>query len=426
MLWYFLSQGREVVYHSAELASTIVITRDPSNGVLNISEVIVKLSMTTIPSLLNPETIFIFDAKAQEAKEPPVTNAFLIETSSRNTRNYAQTMRTDVEFYGIPSYSLTELLGIRHYFNLEENEVVGRCASIGPSFRYVLTKRDFTDVVKRVDDTIKNVDPGKISAYMDDTFINTNAHNDVSACLLKLSVENSTEMEAYKDKNLVWEIASKQITEKLINRRNTDAREFVKKFIAESLDIPKLKGVAGNYFEKFLPEFIVAGEYTMRKLVKPQSGNRAKRIKQTNDEITQTKREKSWKIVNEFTIHKVSDALQSCKRVNTLYNFSGTFPAIDYAAQRFQELFQVTVSARHSIVLEAILAICEFVQNSNPTGIVKLYFAVPSSVYNNYTNWQSFSTKEGERHVQRSLVELPEEVQNKLRNLEQYVIKCDL
>jgi hypothetical protein len=47
----------------------------------------------------------------------------------------------------------------------EENEVVGRCVSIGPSFRYVLTKRDFTDVVRRVDETTGKVDPGKISLH---------------------------------------------------------------------------------------------------------------------------------------------------------------------------------------------------------------------------------------------------------------------
>jgi hypothetical protein len=276
-LWYFLHQGKEVVYHSAELKTTIVITRDPNNNqILNISNAPAELNMIAIPCLLKPETIFIFDAKVQEALEPPHTEAFLIETSSRNSRSYAQISRTNVEFYGIPSYSLKELLGICHYFGMAKKEVVKRCIRIGPSFRYILTTSKFSHVVQKVDETIRMVDPGNISSYIDNSSINT---NDVSACLLKLSVEDSTDMKAYEDENLVWEIASKEIASKLIARKNEDARQFVKKFVKEAWDIPKLKGVAGNYLEVFVPEFIAARGYKMRKLEKPHARTRSKRLK---------------------------------------------------------------------------------------------------------------------------------------------------
>jgi hypothetical protein len=131
-------------------------------------------------------------------------------------------------------------------------------------------------------------------------------------------------------------------------------------------------------------------------------------------------------VVNEFTTHNVSDALKNCQKVNTLYNFAGIFPAIDSAAQLFRELFQVTVSGRHSIVLDAIIEICDFVKESEPNDTVKLYFVVPSVVYNSYKNWQSFKTEENGKEVQRSFVDLPEEVQDRLSNLEQYVICCSV
>ncbi len=409
------------MYHSAELASTVVITRDlNNNGTLEIRSAL-ALDMTAIDCLSSPETIFIFDAKAQEAREPPLTDAFLILTSSRNIRSYAQTMRTNIKFYGIPSYSLTELLGICHYFGMAEDEVVRRCVEIGPSFRYILVMLDFKLVLKRVEDVIEKVDPANISAYMENTSVNT---DNVSACLLKLRVENSTDMVAYEDENLTWDIASKNIAMWLVKRKNEDARRFVQKFVAESLNNPKLKGVAGNYMEIFVPEFIAAGKYTKRELEKPRLQVRVKRSRSSR-EIAEEKRKK-WEIVDQFTIFKVSDALRECTRVNALYNFSGTFPAITYSAKRFRELFQVTVSAQHSIVLDAILEICEFVKNNFQNGTVNLYFVVPSSVSNSYKDWQSFKTREDGKEVRRSLVELPDDVQAQLSNLKQYVIQCDL
>jgi hypothetical protein len=428
LLWYFLHQGKEVVYHSAELETTIVITRDPNNNqVLNIADAPAReLNMISIPCLIKPETIFIFDAKTQGGEEPPPhTHAFLIETSTRNHKNYAQISRTNVEFYGIPSYSLKELLGICHYFDMTEEEIIKRCVRIGPSIRYILTTTDddehFSDVVRNVNETIDMLaDPGNIIRYINNSYVNVNHR---SACLLLLRVENSSEMEAYQDENLVWEIASKEITFKLMERKTEDARqEFMKKFAETALNVPKWKGVAANFLEVFVPELITTGGYTMLKLEKPQSERRSKRLKSTNSEVTESMRKKKWNVVNQFLAHNVSDALKKCKKVNTLYNFPGIFPGIYCIAQQCRELFQVTVTDRHSILLGTIFEICDFVKEMNPNDTVKLYLVVPNLVYNHYTNWQLFKTEENGQEVERSFVDLPEEVQDRLSNLEQYVI----
>ena len=154
----------------------------------------------------------------------------------------------------------------------------------------------------------------------------------------------------------------------------------------------------------------------MRLLEKPNLENPRKRAK------VNAPRSEKWSVVNEFTTHKVSDALEKCKNENTLYNFAGIFPGIDLAAQIFQELFQITVSCSHTIHLDTILAICDFVRENNPNDTVKLYFVVPSSVYNSYQCWQSFKTKENTIEVQKNFNDLPEDIQVRLGNLEQYVI----
>ena len=124
--------------------------------------------------------------------------------------------------------------------------------------------------------------------------------------------------------------------------------------------------MCGNYFEVTVPEFIAAGEYDMRLFEK---------AKYTKSTYGGGKIE-FWS--DEFTTHKVPDALDKCENKNTLYNFGGIFPACDLVLQSFQELIQITVSCSPTIYLDAILAICDSLRKTNPNDTVTLYFVVSS------------------------------------------------
>ena len=123
MLWYCVRNHRNVVYHSAESDRTVVIERDPNDpNLLHISSAMI-LNADCIPCLDDKNTIFIFDAKAKSNSEPPITEAFLIETASRNIVNYAQTIRSGVGRYCIPSYTVTELLVFVHDLEYRRNKL---------------------------------------------------------------------------------------------------------------------------------------------------------------------------------------------------------------------------------------------------------------------------------------------------------------
>jgi hypothetical protein len=122
MLW----KGRTVVYEIVEEDTVFIITSD---GVVRRGEGAAK-----IPYLNDENTVHIFDAKATEtgAREPAMSDAFLVEFSSENSASFEQTSRRPaVVRYCIPSYTLEELLTVHEYFGVSEDEVRARVAQIG-------------------------------------------------------------------------------------------------------------------------------------------------------------------------------------------------------------------------------------------------------------------------------------------------------
>jgi hypothetical protein len=100
-LWQFVYDRRTVVYETCEQGVVYVVRPDGSVSLLQGSATIAN-----VPELNVETTIHLFDAKARSNREPAKTLAFLIVTSSRNYRSYAQTSRrTDIRMCCIPSYT---------------------------------------------------------------------------------------------------------------------------------------------------------------------------------------------------------------------------------------------------------------------------------------------------------------------------------
>lgn len=94
----------------------------------------------TVPELNRPETVHVFDGKAgTDSYEPAASNASLIVTTSRSSANFAQTARrSGLREYCIPSYDVDELLRHCEEFGVAPEDVLQRCAELGPSIRYIL------------------------------------------------------------------------------------------------------------------------------------------------------------------------------------------------------------------------------------------------------------------------------------------------
>jgi hypothetical protein len=86
-------------------------------------------SLASIEELSDPETIHVYDAKALSKSEPTKSRAFLIEFTSRNQNNYAQTIRrTGIALYCIPSYTEEELKKYNDIFHVSLDDVRKRCS----------------------------------------------------------------------------------------------------------------------------------------------------------------------------------------------------------------------------------------------------------------------------------------------------------
>ena len=378
-----------------------------------------------IPELQDGNAIYIFDAKAQSQREPCSCAAFLIETSSRNRRSYEQTERRGgVWKYCIPSYTVEELISIRAHFNVTEEEVRRRCVLIGPSIRYVLVQ-DFNTALKNVDAAVKCVNRDEIGNYMEDTRVGGDASS-VSACLLKLLVHEEDYPNpnmAYRDDLVDWRFASVHIGSEILKNGRTKAKTFVKNFVMHALEVDKLRGVAGLYLELITAEFIARGRYKYRQL----SIGKKRKVNDVGDIMLE--RDQKWKVVTS-DVYKIEDALANCEQAGTLYQICDRFPAVDLVAEDFKMLFQVTVSKSHTIHYDTIAQICDYVKGKYPQEKVQLFFVVPSSVYSEWKNCQSFTLEEEEikngksviKKVQRSVSNLSPDKRAQLSNLEQYVL----
>ena len=414
-------EGMTVIYEICEEGVVYVISPDGSIRVIAI-----PASHANVPKLRDIGAVHIYDAKAKSKSwmEPASSPAFLIEFSSRNSKNYAQTSRRYcMDRYCIPSYEVDELLLYCDLFRVSAEVVRQRCAVIGPSMRYILVN-NFADCQAHTEAVARKVKAEQMDDYISNTLFGDDS--DISACLV-LAIVNEQDHpdpdDAYKEVNTKWELASSNLAKIIINNASSDATNFVRKLITEvnSKGLTKMKGLVGNYLEVVVHNFINQGKFLQcRRLVEPGQ-----------DEAL-FQRMILWQQplrIEEPNIHDMRKALSECTKMDTLYCFCKTFPAIDFAAHGFSVVFQVTNSASHSIHLESIRAICNHVRTK-----VFLIFVVPEDTISG-ANWrysQSFSyydeaqlTEGGPVRVakkQRKFHALPENIRAELKNLEQYVL----
>ena len=113
--------------------------------------------------------VHVFDASAKVNAEPAQSNAFLIVTSCRNTKNYAQTEQRNILRYVIPSYTLQELSPYSGYFGVGLKELAARCFEIGPSF-YTIVGNDYAQTMKMTEAKANSISADQMDRYIDNNF----------------------------------------------------------------------------------------------------------------------------------------------------------------------------------------------------------------------------------------------------------------
>lgn len=422
-MWQFVYDGKTVVYETCEQNLVYVIRPDGSVTLLQGSASIANVSELNVET-----TIHIFDANTRSNREPARSLAFLIVTSSRNYTSYAQTSRrVDIKKFCIPSYTCTELLRYNDLFEVSPAVVVNRCEEIGPSIRYVLAvgaRDDLYQQCKRQTEIIaRRVTTDQLESYMDD---NSQAGDgdDISACLLIAIVyeENFINAEeSYDELNVSWEFGSRHLAKIIMNQRGAKAKSFISHFITDvnKQGITKLIGIAGNFLELIVDEFLVSGKFQKcQRLGEPRNFHHGCESLELWNATLQVE-EKSVDIRN---------ALSDCRNADKLYCYCKIFPAVDYSAMDFKFVFQVTNFPAHTVNLEAIRMICNHVRtNYGEQEKVKLMFVVPQEIATNYQYTQSFKfvgvDENGvKRQMQAKFENLNPAIQIELRNLEQWVI----
>lgn len=426
IVWLLVREGRTVVYEIRQKDAVYVI---PSTGPIRFLSV--HASEANVPELTEANAIHVFDAKADSRLEPAESCAFLVEFTSKNSGNYAQTIRRHgMGIYCVPSYEVEELLLFCELFGVTPAQVKQRCAEIGPSVRYILVN-DFEECKARTIAVAKKIKAEQMDTYISNTLFGDG--DDISACLVLAIVhENKFEDpdDAYKESNITWELASTFLAKIILSGASSNATTFVRNLITvvNTQGLTRMKGLVGNYFEIVVGEFLSKGCFMKtRRLLEARRGP----FDATFNTIY------GWQNplqIVESNITDVETALRDCTDMTALYSFCKTFPAIDFASNNFVINFQVTNSSDHTINLEAIRAICQHVRTQHGLDR-KLYlmFVVPEEIVTSGMNWryaQSFSylesfcfgTESRRRKRQCKYHELPEEIQIELKNLEQRVI----
>ena len=127
-------QRKTVIYEICEDGIVHVIS---PNGCIRV--VAVLAPQVNVPELRDIWVVHIYDANAESRLEPAGSPAFLVELTSRNYYNYAQTSRRySMDRYCVPTYEVEQLLLYCELFGVSPEEVRQRCAEIGPSVRYIL------------------------------------------------------------------------------------------------------------------------------------------------------------------------------------------------------------------------------------------------------------------------------------------------
>ncbi len=125
-----------MVYEIAEKRISYLVR--PNQQVLDYS---VDVNEVVIRELANRDTIHLYDAKANSSKEPAIAFAFRIITSSRNSKNFEQNVRSGKMYkYCIPSYTVEELVEVCDQYGVSPEETRRRCDEIGPSIRHILVQ----------------------------------------------------------------------------------------------------------------------------------------------------------------------------------------------------------------------------------------------------------------------------------------------
>ena len=383
-------------------------------------------TIANVPELNVETTIHLFDAKALSNREPAKTLAFLIVTSSRNYRSYAQTSRrTDIRMCCIPRYTCTELLLYCHLFDVPQAVVVKRCEEIGPSIRYVLAigteDAFYTQCKLKTETKARNITTDQLESYMDDNR-QAGDSDDISACLLIAIVYEENFViaeEAYDELNVSWEFGSRNLAKIIMNQRGAKAKSFISNFITgvNERGITKLKGVAGNFLELIVDEFLGSGKF-----------QKCKRLGELRNDVFESLELWDATLQVEQKSIDITTALMNCRDADKLYCYCKIFPAIDYSAMDFRFVFQVTDSPAHTVDLTAIRMICNHVRRTyGEQEKVKLMFVVPGEIASSYQYTQSFKfvgvDEEGvTRKMQAKFEKLDSAIQLELRNLEQWVI----
>lgn len=447
IVWHLLAQGRTVVYEICQQGIVYVIRSDGSMRCCDGAA-----TMASIPELGDSTTVHVFDAKAKAGREPVESSAFLVEFTSRNSQNYAQTARRPGMLkYCIPSYTRAELLRYCGLFGVPPEVVQQRCMEIGPSIRYVLVN-DYEECKAHTEAVARRVTADQMDQYIGDSQKLSGDSEDISACLVIAKVNEGLYVnpnDAYKESNVLWEFASKSLAKIVLESASNRSEAFVKNFITvvNRRGLTKMKGVAGNYLELIVGPFLCGGTFTKCRML-AHTGRNLNQPLQKLEPWTLPLQEVESSIVD------VSAALAECTATDTLYSFCKSMEAFDFSAQNFTYIFQITNSSAHSVHLSAVRAVCNHVrEKQGADATVRLVFVVPEVLVSTapggswqYTQSYVFDVEEKAvepdntiskkgnkvkkkkaevqrlRQVQRKYLDLPAEVQNELRNLEQWVI----
>jgi hypothetical protein len=210
-----------------------------------------------------------------------------------------------------------------------------------------------------------------------------------------------------------WRISTDEVFEKLKMKASDQIQDWNERFIFLAATNPIIGVSRGNCFQICAPDLLCKG------------GNfKTRKLPNDKDILENFPLPKTVKEVVKF--NSVEQVLRDCTNENTMYSICGSLPAFDlYKPPNVFVQVASRISPKHNINFEAAVLI-----NAHclAKGIDAIFlFAVPSNTFDIWLKCQSFDIKIGEKMVQRSLQNLPSDLQReKVNRIVQRAISLDV
>eukprot|EP01031_Cornospumella_fuschlensis_P026868 gene26868-32471_t len=360
------------------------------------------------PELNDPNTAYLFDAKAGPgSREPIECKAWLAVFSSANADALKQTSRAEVLPLTFITPGEKELRDAQVAFGASFDSAA-QYDNFGGRLRWAFdSSSEGTEQI--IATAVENLKIHKLRSLMNNdfeytigsshaaptslfsTFLDPKRELALNHCeaypLADATAQTAKRIalliDLYRTRNVIWFVSSNKIFAKIL-RKHDEEKENVLKWMVHATNNTHFGGVAGGALEKIAPVLLGKGGDFKARVLTPFRQEMGHNSQDDTVQVEPRQVVELQVVNNKMQVKDIDDLLSSYSDATVLYNICGNFKGIDSLALP-TTAYQFTVALNHPVDLETIARLNEHIMQYYKKPLV-LTFCVPLA---NLPNWQT-------------------------------------